>query len=108
LNVPISIVSVPLGLSRLTGGAVLLAAFVAWELRVENPMLPMGFFCNRAFTLANAASMFMFFGMFGAIFLVSQFFQTVQGPFILAGVGMALFVAPVANVVLPAVRPAEE
>jgi hypothetical protein len=79
LNVPIGIVSVPLGLSRLTGGAVLLAAFVAWELRVENPMLPMGFFYNRAFTLANAASVFTFFSMFAAIFLVSQFFQTVQG-----------------------------
>jgi MFS family permease len=116
----------------------------------------------------------MFFGMFGSIFLLSQFFQTVQGysplgsglrilpwtlapmfvapiagamsdrisgktligiglslqaaglgwlglistpttpysdfvgPFILAGVGMGLFFAPVANVVLSAVRPAEE
>src|SRR2546430_14017285 len=48
-------------LGALIVGAVLLAAFVAWELRAENPMLPMGFFRNRAFTLANAASMFMFF-----------------------------------------------
>jgi MFS family permease len=116
----------------------------------------------------------MFFGMFGSIFLLAQFFQTVQGyspfgaglrilpwtlapmfiaplagalsdrisprliigtgltlqavalawiglvstptvryseliaPFIVAGVGMALFFAPVANVVLSAVRPSEE
>ena len=63
----------------LTAGAALLAAFVAWELRAQNPMLPMRFFRNRTFTLANAASMFMFFGMFGSIFLLSQFFQTVQG-----------------------------
>ena len=58
---------------------LLLVAFVAWELRAENPMLPMRFFRNRTFTLANTASLFMFFGMFGSIFLLSQFFQTVQG-----------------------------
>ncbi|MEP6599489.1 MAG: DHA2 family efflux MFS transporter permease subunit [Actinomycetota bacterium] len=161
-------------LGALTAGVVLLAAFVTWELRADNPMLPMRFFRNATFTLANAASMFMFFGMFGSVFLLSQFFQTVQGysplgsglrilpwtiapmfvaplagalsdkiggktligvglslqaaglawiglistpttpyaefvgPFVLAGVGMGLFFAPVANVVLSAVRPAEE
>jgi len=161
-------------LGALTAGAALLAAFVAWELRADNPMLPMRFFRSKTFTLANAASMFMFFGMFGSIFLLSQFFQTVQGysplgsglrilpwtlapmfiapiagamsdrisgktligiglslqaaglgwlglistpttpysdfigPFILAGVGMGMFFAPVANVVLSAVRPKEE
>ncbi len=160
--------------AALAAGAVLLAAFVAWELQAENPMLPIRFFKNAAFTLANAASMFMFFGMFGSVFLLSQFFQTVQGysplgsglrilpwtiapmfiaplagalsdkiggktliglglslqaaglawiglittstiaygafvgPFILAGVGMGLFFAPVANVVLSAVHPTEE
>src|SRR4051812_20227492 len=60
-------------------GAVLLAAFVTWELRAESPMLPMRFFRNAAFSLANLSSLFMFFGMFGSIFLLSQFFQTVQG-----------------------------
>ena len=158
----------------LVTGAVLLAAFVAWELRAETPMLPIRFFRDRTFALANAASLFMFFGMFGSIFLLAQFFQTVQGyspfgsglrilpwtlapmfiapvagalsdripakniigvgltmqaaalawiaavstpttpyselivPFMVAGVGMALFFAPVANVVLSAVKPAEE
>ena len=42
-------------------------------------MLPMAFFRNRAFSLANLASLLMFFGMFGSIFLLTQFFQTVQG-----------------------------
>ena len=158
----------------LAAGVVLLAAFVVWELRTEQPMLPMRFFRNRTFALANIASLFMFFGMFGSIFLLAQFFQTVQGysplgsglrilpwtampifiapiagalsdkigghilmgvglllqavglawiaevstptsaysaiviPFILSGAGMALFFAPVANVVLSAVRPEEE
>ena len=39
----------------------------------------MTFFRNAAFSLANLASLFMFFGMFGSIFLLTQFFQTVQG-----------------------------
>src|SRR5215468_2803763 len=60
-------------------GAVITALFVLWELRTRQPMLPMRFFENRTFTLANVSSLFMFFGMFGSIFLLSQFFQPVQG-----------------------------
>ena len=56
-------------------GAVLLAGFVAWELRARAPMLPMRFFRSRGFALANTASFLMFFGMFGSIFLLAQFFQ---------------------------------
>ena len=59
-------------------GAVLLAGFVAWELRARAPMLPMRFFRSRGFALANTASFLMFFGMFGSIFLLAQFFQTVR------------------------------
>ncbi|MGZ4258668.1 MAG: MFS transporter, partial [Gaiellaceae bacterium] len=158
----------------LAAGALVTAVFVLWELRTEQPMLPMRFFRNRTFALANVSSLFMFFGMFGSIFLLSQFFQTVQGysplqsglrilpwtampilisplagafsdrigghrlmgaglalqatglawiaavttpttpyidlvaPFALSGMGMALFFAPVANVVLSSVRPEQE
>jgi EmrB/QacA subfamily drug resistance transporter len=160
--------------AALAAGVALVAAFVAWELRTETPMLPMRFFRNRTFALTNLASLLMFFGMFGSIFLLAQFFQTVQGyspfgsglrilpwtampifvapiagalsdriggrplmglglslqaiglgwlaaistpttpyadlvaPFVISGIGMALFFAPVANVVLSAVRPEEE
>jgi EmrB/QacA subfamily drug resistance transporter len=85
-------------------GAVLTAAFVAWELRAPAPMLPMRFFRSRAFTAANVASLFMFFGMFGSIFLLAQFLQTVQGysPFdaglrILPWTAMPIFIAPIAG-----------
>src|SRR3989475_1820386 len=88
----------------LVAGAVVLVAFVLWELRAEAPMLPMRFFRNRVFALANVASLLMFFGMFGSIFLLAQFFQTVQGysPFgsglrILPWTLMPMFVAPVAG-----------
>src|SRR5919198_754796 len=63
----------------LTGGALLLALFVLWELRAPAHMLLLRFFRNRTFTAANVASLLMFFGMFGSIFLLAQFFQTVQG-----------------------------
>jgi EmrB/QacA subfamily drug resistance transporter len=155
-------------------GALLVAAFVAYELRARAPMLPMRFFRDRAFSAANGASLFMYFGMFGSIFLLTQFFQTAQGyspleagirvlpwtampifvapiagalsdriggrllmatglslqaaglawiaavstptigydalvgPFVLSGIGMGMFFAPVANVVLSAVRRVEE
>jgi EmrB/QacA subfamily drug resistance transporter len=158
----------------LVAGAALTTLFVLWELRSPAPMLPMRFFRSRAFSAANAASLFMFFGMFGSIFLLAQFLQTVQGyspldaglrilpwtampivvapiagalsdriggrplmaaglalqalglawlatvstptvpyaqlvpAFVVSGIGMALFFAPVANVVLSAVRPREE
>ena len=99
-------------ISALVLGAVLVAAFVAWELRAPRPMLPMTFFRNRAFSLANLASMFMFFGMFGSIFLLTQFFQTVQGytplssglrilPWTLA----PMFVAPLAGAMSDRVSP---
>ena len=161
-------------LVSLLAGAAVVAAFVIYELRVATPMLPMQFFRSPSFALANAASLFMFFGMFGSIFLLAQFFQTVQGlspldsglrilpwtampilvaptagalsdringrtlmalgltlqaaglfwiammtspgspysdfviPFVLSGMGMGLFFAPVANLVLSTVRPEQE
>ena len=63
----------------LAAGAVLVALFVSGSSAREAPMLPMRFFKNRVFALANVASLLMFFGMFGSIFLLAQFFQTVQG-----------------------------
>src|SRR3954447_1531325 len=91
-------------LFALTAGGLLVAAFVMWELRTEAPMLPMRFFKNATFSLANLSSLLMFFGMFGSIFLLSQFFQTVQGysPFgsgvrILPWTLMPMFVAPIAG-----------
>jgi EmrB/QacA subfamily drug resistance transporter len=91
-------------LISLGAGVALLAAFVRWELRVAEPMLPMRFFRSKAFTATNGLSFAMFFGMFGAIFLLSQFFQIAQGygPFeaglrTLPWTAMPMFVAPIAG-----------
>jgi EmrB/QacA subfamily drug resistance transporter len=164
----------PMIASSLVIGGVLLIVFVAWEARTRNPMLPLFLFRSRAFSVANVVSLLMYFGMFGSIFLLAQFFQVVQhysplqaglrtlpwtampifvaplaglistrigtrpilvagmalqaialgwistvltptteyavfAPiFVVAGTGMGLFFAPIANVVLSAVRPEEE
>ena len=42
-------------------------------------MLPLRFFSSRAFSAANGASVAMYFGMFGSIFLLTQYLQTVHG-----------------------------
>src|SRR5581483_11855776 len=88
----------------IVAGVVLVAAFVAWELRAPSPMLPMHFFRSRTFALTNLASLLMFFGMFGSIFLLAQFFQTVQhysplqsGLRILPWTAMPIFIAPIAG-----------
>jgi len=61
--------------AALVAGTALLIAFVVWEARQERPMLPMSFFRSRAFSAANAVSLLMYFGMFGSVFLLAQFFQ---------------------------------
>jgi EmrB/QacA subfamily drug resistance transporter len=63
----------------LTVGAALVAAFVAWELRAPEPMLPMHFFRSRAFAGGNAAIFFTFASLFSAVFFYAQLLQTVLG-----------------------------
>jgi EmrB/QacA subfamily drug resistance transporter len=94
----------PTVLVSLGTGLALLAAFVRYELRTEAPMLPMRLFRSRAFTATNALSFAMFFGAFGSIFLLSQFFQTAQGygafeagARTLPWTAMPMFVAPLAG-----------
>ena len=85
-------------------GAALLVAFAAWELHAPAPMLPLRFFRSRAFSATNLVSLIMYFGMFGAIFLLAQYFQTAQGYSPLqAGIrtlpwtAMPIFIAPLAG-----------
>jgi EmrB/QacA subfamily drug resistance transporter len=92
-------------IAPLGGGAVLIAAFVAWELRAQSPMLPMSFFADRSFALTNATSLAMYFGMFGSIFFLTQYMQLVLGnsPFhaglkLLAWTGSTMLVSPAAGI----------
>jgi EmrB/QacA subfamily drug resistance transporter len=56
-----------------------IAAFVAWEMRAEAPMLDLGFFSDPRFTVAIAAIAALFFGLFGLMFISTQALQSVMG-----------------------------
>jgi len=63
----------------LAAGVVLAIAFVVWELRTPEPMLPMGFFRSRGFAAGNASVFFLIASLFGAAFFLAQFLQTALG-----------------------------
>jgi EmrB/QacA subfamily drug resistance transporter len=70
-------------LGALAAGAVLMTAFVFWELRTPAPMVPMRFFTNRVFTAGNVASFTLTGSMYGQLFFLAQYYQAVMhyGPF---------------------------
>ena len=85
-------------------GAVLVIAFILHELRTREPMLPMRFFAKRSFAVTNVVSLSMYFGMFGSIFFLSQFLQSVlhnsplqAGVKLLVWTGATMAVSPLAG-----------
>ncbi|MGP4008690.1 MFS transporter [Streptomyces sp. 4N124] len=95
----------PSVLTGLFAGSALLVGFIVYSARAKNPMLPMRLFRSRAFSGINAASLLMFLGMFGSIFLLSQYMQgvlgyspTEAGLRMLPWTGMPMLVAPIAGI----------
>jgi len=95
----------PVILAGYGAGVALLAVFAAWERRVGEPMLDITLFRNIRFSAASFSITVAFFGLFGFIFLITQYFQLVHGysplsaglrtlPFAL-GVGAAAPAAPI-------------
>ncbi|MFL6650528.1 MAG: MFS transporter [Sulfurifustaceae bacterium] len=66
-------------LATLAAGLLLAVAFVLWELRAREPMVPMRLFRSRAFSTGVAASFLFYAAMYGILFLVPQFLQTAEG-----------------------------
>lgn len=60
-------------------GTGLLAAFVWWERHHPAPVLDLSCFKDRAFSAACLALAVAFFGLFGFVFMVTQYFQFIQG-----------------------------
>ncbi|MEU3724763.1 DHA2 family efflux MFS transporter permease subunit [Streptomyces sp. NPDC031705] len=92
-------------LTGLIAGSALIGGFVHHGFHNANPMLPMRLFRSRGFFGINIASLLMYLGMFGSIFLLSQFLQGVAGYSptqaglrMLPWTGMAVLVAPIAGV----------
>jgi EmrB/QacA subfamily drug resistance transporter len=63
----------------LTLGVMLAFAFVRWELRAGQPMLPMRLFRSRGFSAGNAAIFFHWGSALGAVFFMAQFLQAGLG-----------------------------
>jgi EmrB/QacA subfamily drug resistance transporter len=66
-------------LSTLLGGSALLLAFLAWENRAAQPLIPLRLFRNRTFALGNATTFFMSGAIFAAAFLIIEEFQFARG-----------------------------
>ncbi len=82
-------------LSALLVGAVAVALFLAWERRAATPMLPLALFRSPTFAASNGVSFFMYAGLFGALFLMSQLLQNALGYSPLqAGVRLLPWAAP--------------
>ncbi|MGH3977448.1 MAG: DHA2 family efflux MFS transporter permease subunit [Pseudonocardiaceae bacterium] len=65
--------------AALAAGTVLMLAFIGWELRTREPMLPMQLFGSRAFSGATGASFLLFAALYGSVFFLAQFMQTGLG-----------------------------
>jgi len=66
-------------LSAFVAGALLATMFVTRELRAQAPMVPMRLFRAPAFSAGVAASLLFYAAMYGVLFLLPQFLQTVLG-----------------------------
>ncbi|NUU20048.1 MAG: MFS transporter [Streptomycetaceae bacterium] len=69
----------PVNVASLVLGGLLLTAFIGYERRTAEPMLPMTMYRNRAFSALTFSGLLMFAGVFGSIFLLTQYLQGVQG-----------------------------
>ncbi|MCX4527509.1 MULTISPECIES: MFS transporter [unclassified Streptomyces] len=92
-------------LTGLIGGVALVGGFIHHGFRNANPMLPMRLFRSRGFLGINMASLLMFLGMFGSIFLLSQYLQGVAGYSpteaglrMLPWTGMPMVLSPIAGI----------
>jgi EmrB/QacA subfamily drug resistance transporter len=99
--------SSPEVLAALICGAILTPAFVGWELRTAEPMLPMRLFRSARFSSGNAAMFLLWGSALGSLFFMAQFLQTAlgHGP-LAAGLGLmpwgatTVFVPPIAGALI--------
>jgi EmrB/QacA subfamily drug resistance transporter len=98
--------------STLVTGAVLLVAFVAWEARANDPMVPLRLFGSPAFAVGNLTTFLMTGAIFAGGFIVTQEFQFARG-FSALSTGVRLlpffatpmFISPIAGAVADRIGP---
>ncbi|WP_223231081.1 MFS transporter [Microbacterium jejuense] len=97
-------------IAEIVVGSVLVVAFLVWQLRAKAPLVPLRLFRDRSFSITNIIGFAFSFGTFGAVFLLIQYLQVVQGsspleaavqttPWTLA----PMFIAPIAGILAPRV-----
>jgi len=69
----------PITIGAISAGLVVLTGFVAWELRVRDPMIDLLLFARPQFLWASIAGVLVTFGMLGLLFVVPQYLQFVAG-----------------------------
>jgi EmrB/QacA subfamily drug resistance transporter len=86
-------------------GVVLLGAFFAWEINSRHPMLDIHFFSNPRFSAASGAITLVFLSLFGTLFLLTQYLQSVlgystvkAGAVLLPQAAVLMIFAPLSNV----------
>ena len=86
-------------------GTVIMAAWVAWELRSSHPMVDLRIFRDARFGVASFAVTMVFFSLFGWLFLFTQQMQFVLGYSALqAGVRALPFALTMGVISQPAAR----
>ena len=97
-------------IAEIVGGVVLMIGFLLWQARAKSPLVPLRLFADRSFSVTNIVGFAFSFGTFGAVFILIQYMQVVQGsspleaavqttPWTLA----PMFVAPLAGFIAPRV-----
>jgi len=90
---------------EIAAATALILGFLVWQWRSKAPLMPLRLYRDRSFTLTNVVGFAFSFGTFGAVFLLIQYLQVVQGaspleaalqttPWTIA----PMFVAPLAGV----------
>lgn len=87
----------PAVLAALGASALVVTAFVAWERRSSHPMLHVGFFRMKRFSVAIAAMGLVVFALMGGLFLLTQYLQFSLG---FSALQAGLRVAPIAALLL--------
>ena len=66
-------------LGGFAAAAAVLGAFIAWERHTDHPMLDVGFFADRRFSVGTGSITLVMFAMFGSLFILTQLLQFVFG-----------------------------
>jgi len=109
IEAPVRGWSSPLVIGAGSGGLAVLAAFAAWERASSHPMLNVRFFRRRRFSAAVSSVGLVMFGLFGALFVLTQYLQfslgysaLQAGIRVLPAAGAIAIVAPFSTVLVRA------